>query len=290
MVYDVPKCSPGGDRFMLIEFGDELTLELNFFSQGLARATAEQNVKGIIETAPCFSSLLVHYEPDLIDYADLEREMLALAATIGAADDVEVDSRLLYLPAVYLDPWTTAAMAEYREKINPDKKPDPEFITELNGLSDVEQFVRVHSGSEYWCAALGFWPGTPFLMPLDPRCRLTAPKYNPPRTFTPRGTIGMGGGSTAIYPVDGPGGYQIFARTPVPIWDARQRLPEFQTQLWLLQPTDRLRFVPCSVEEFDEIERKVEEGSYVMNITGYQRVSLNRYKAWCDGLDMSVRF
>lgn len=290
MVYDTPKCSPGGDRFMLIEFGDELTLELNFFSQGLARATAEQRITGVVETAPCFSSLLIHYEPDDISFADLQTEMLRLAKTIGASGDVEVDSRLLYLPAVYLDPWTAAAMAEYREKINPDKEPDPEFIVKLNGLDDVDQFVRVHSGTEYWCAALGFWPGTPFLMPLDPRCKLTAPKYNPPRTFTPRGTIGMGGGSTAIYPVDGPGGYQIFARTPVPIWDARQRLEQFKSQLWLLQPTDRIKFVPCSVEEFEAVERKVEEGTYVMNIAGYQRVSLNRYKAWTDEIDAGQRF
>jgi allophanate hydrolase subunit 1 len=127
-------------------------------------------------------------------------------------------------------------------------------------------------------------------MPLDPRCRLTAPKYNPPRTFTPRGTIGMGGGSTAIYPVDGPGGYQIFARTPVPIWDAKQRLPQFESQLWLLQPTDRIKFVPCSIEEYHEIERKVDEGTYEMNFTGYQRVSLNRYKAWALSLDSSKKF
>ena len=290
MIYPEPKCSPGGDRFMLIEFGDELTLELNFFSQSLARATADQSIKGIVETAPCFSSLLVHYEPDEIRFDDLRREMLHLAGSLGAAEDVEVESRLLYFPAVYLDPWTADAMAEYRDKINPDKESDPEFTTQLNGLDDVAQFVRVHSGSEYWCAALGFWPGTPFLMPLDPRCRLTAPKYNPPRTFTPRGTIGMGGGSTAIYPVDGPGGYQIFARTPVPIWDAQQRLPEFESQLWLLQPTDRIKFVPCSVEEFNEIERKVEEGSYVLNITGYQKVSLKSYKNWTDQLDISTRF
>ena len=290
MIYDEPKCSPGGDRFMLIEFGDELTLELNFFSQGLARATQEQNIRGIVETAPFFASLLIHYEPDDIGFEDLQKEIMRLANSFGQGDDVEVDSRLLYFPAVYLDPWTAEAMAEYREKINPDKESDPEFITHLNGLDDVDHFVRVHSGTEYWVAALGFWPGTPFLMPLDPRCMLTAPKYNPPRTFTPRGTIGMGGGATAIYPVDGPGGYQIFARTPVPIWDARQRLPQFESQLWLLQPTDRIKFVPCSVEEFNEVERKVEDGTYVMNITGYQRVSLNRYKAWAEQLDTSKRF
>lgn len=290
MIYDTPKVSPGGDRCMLIEFGDELTLELNFFSQALARATKEQKLKGVVETAPCFSSLLVHYDPDVISFGNLTTELLALAKSVGRAGDVEVDSRLLYFPAVYLDPWTAEAMREYREKINPDKEPDPEFIAHLNGLDDVDQFVRVHSGSEYWCAALGFWPGTPFLMPLDPRCKLTAPKYNPPRTFTHRGTIGMGGGSTAIYPVDGPGGYQIFARTPVPIWDEQQRLPQFDSQPWLLRPTDRLKFIPCSVEEFNEIERKVQEGTYVMNITGYQKISLKRYKAWAEQLDTTKRF
>lgn len=290
MIYDTPKVSPGGDRCMLIEFGDELTLELNFFSQALARATKEQKLKGVVETAPCFSSLLVHYDPDVINFGNLTTELLALAKSVGRAGDVEVDSRLLYFPAVYLDPWTAEAMREYREKINPDKEPDPEFIAHLNGLDDVDQFVRVHSGSEYWCAALGFWPGTPFLMPLDPRCKLTAPKYNPPRTFTHRGTIGMGGGSTAIYPVDGPGGYQIFARTPVPIWDEHQRLPQFDSQPWLLRPTDRLKFIPCSVEEFNEIERKVQEGTYVMNITGYQKISLKRYKAWAEQLDTTKRF
>ena len=290
MIYDEPRCSAGGDRCMLIEFGDELSLELNFFSQGLARATEEQNIEGIVETAPFFASLLIHYEPDEISFVDLQKEILGMASSFSGAGDVEVDSRLLYMPAVYLDPWTAAAMQEYREKIDPEKESDPEFIAQLNGLDDVDQFVRVHSGTEYWCAALGFWPGTPFLMPLDPRCRLTAPKYNPPRTFTPRGTIGMGGGQTAIYPVDGPGGYQIFARTPVPIWDAQQRLPQFQSQRWLLQPTDRLKFIPCSIEEFDEIEAKVNEGTYEMNITEYQRVSLNRYKAWAESLDSNKRF
>ena len=115
MFYDEPKCSAGGDRCMLIEFGDELSLELNFFSQGIARATEEQNIAGIIETAPFFASLLIHYEPDEIGFGDLQKEISSLAKSFGQADDVEVDSRLLYMPAVYLDPWTAEAMQEYRE-------------------------------------------------------------------------------------------------------------------------------------------------------------------------------
>jgi Allophanate hydrolase subunit 1 len=129
--------------------------------------------------------------------------MQSLIDALGPSDDIELDSRLFYFPTCYLDPWTKAAVDDYCAKIT-KKKWDPEFVAELNGLADVQQFVRVHSGTEYWVAALGFWPGLPFMMALDPRCVLTAPKYNPPRTWTPQGTIGMGGASTAIYPVATP--------------------------------------------------------------------------------------
>lgn len=289
MIYDEPKYLPGGDRYMLIEFGNEMNLELNFKAQGLATAIAEQKVKGVIETAPCFASMLVHYDPLEIAYGDLKTEMQRLAASLGPSDDIELDSRLFCFPTVYLDPWTKEAVDDYIAKIA-KKTPDPEYIAELNGLEDVRQFVRVHSGTEYWVASLGFWPGLPFMMPLDPRCRLTAPKYNPPRTWTPKGTVGMGGASTAIYPEQLPGGYQIFGRIPVPIWDTQKRFPVFEHSICLFQPGDRVRFVPCGVEEFEAIERKVEEGTYQYNLVEYQRFSVANYKRWVEGLDTGKRF
>ena len=36
------------------------------------------------------------------------------------------------------------AIDDYRAKINPSKEQDPEFVARINGLSDVQQFVRVH--------------------------------------------------------------------------------------------------------------------------------------------------
>ena len=176
MIYDEPKFLPGGDRYMLIEFGNEMNLELNFTAQGLAGAFAREKTKGVVETAPCFASMLIHYEPEEISFNDLKRETIRLMESLGPSDDLVLDSRLFCFPTVYLDPWTKECVADYIEKIA-KKTPDPEFITELNGLADVQQFVRVHSGTEYWVAALGFWPGLPFMMPLDPRCKLTAPKY-----------------------------------------------------------------------------------------------------------------
>ena len=129
-------------------------------------------------------------------------------------------------------------------------------------------------------AALGFWPGLCSLMPLDPRHRLNAPKYNPPRTWTPKGTIGHGGAITCIYPDQTPGGYQIFARTPMPIWDREQRLAAFKDSLALFKAGDRVRFVPIDRAEWDEIDAKVSEGTYRHPNVDYQKFSISRYRAW----------
>ena len=40
MIYSEPRFLPGGDRYVLIEFGNEMNLELNFIAQGLATAIA----------------------------------------------------------------------------------------------------------------------------------------------------------------------------------------------------------------------------------------------------------
>ena len=243
----------------------------------------------MIETAPCFASLLVHYDPDEISFADLSKEMNALIRSLGPSDDIVLDSRLFYLPTMYRDPWTRACVEDYCEKIT-KKELDPDFVARINGLADAEQLVRVHSGTEYWVASLGFWPGLPFMMALDPRCVITAPKYNPPRTWTPQGTVGMGGASTAIYPVATPGGYQIFARTPVPIWDTDKRFPVFHDSIVLFRAGDRVKFVPIGKEEFEFVEAKVKEGTYIYNVVEYQKFSVRNYKAWTNLLDTTKRF
>ena len=284
MIYDEPRFLPGGDRYMLLEFGNEMNLDLNFMAQGLASAVAEAGIKAVIETAPCFASLLVHYEPEDIRFDDLAKELAGLAASLGPSDDIELASRLFYLPVLYLDPWCAECVADYRAKIA-DKLPDPELIVSENGLEDEQHLVRLHSSSEYWVASLGFWPGLPFMMALDPRARLTAPKYNPPRTQTPQGAIGLGGAANSIYPVATPGGYQIFARTPVPIWDRTRKNPAFGGDLCLFRPGDRIRFIPVTREEYDVTAAAVADGSYVTSVVEYQKFVVADYKAWIGKLN-----
>ena len=44
--------------------------------------------------------------------------------------------------------------------------------------------------------------GAPCAVPVDPRQRLVTAKYNPARTFTHEGTVGIGGSYMCIYPMD----------------------------------------------------------------------------------------
>src|SRR5262249_61079838 len=86
MIYPEPRFLSGGDRYVLIEFGNEMNLELNFIAQGLATAIADAATRGIIETAPCFASILVHYEPDEVPYHDLVKELTRLIGSLGPSE------------------------------------------------------------------------------------------------------------------------------------------------------------------------------------------------------------
>ena len=185
MIYEEPEFRPGGDRNLLVYLGDEMSFDLNFLVHTYAARIRAAALDGVVELIPELASLLVAYDPERIGYADLIRELEAIRGGIGELAGIELPSRLFYVPVLYFDPWTAACVDDYRVRIT-EKEPDPDYLVRLNGLADRRQLVRVHSGTEYWVAALGFWPGLGSFLPLDPRCRLTAPKYDPPRTWTPK--------------------------------------------------------------------------------------------------------
>jgi KipI family sensor histidine kinase inhibitor len=260
-----------------------MSFELNFLVHGLSAAIREARIEGLVELIPEMASLLVSYDPDLICYDDVVRLIGELRSGMNQGADAELQSRLLYVPVLYFDPWTAECVDDYRAKVT-DKSLDPDYLCELNGLSSRAELRRIHSSTEYWVAALGFYPGLCSLMPLNPGNRLIAPKYNPPRSWTPKGAIGLGGAITCIYPDRTPGGYQIFARTPMPIWDRTQRLAAFRDSLALFRAGDRVRFVPIDREEYDFIAAEVEAGTYLHPNVDYQKFSLGGYRAWLAGL------
>lgn len=284
MIHDAPIFRPGGDRIIMIELGDEMSFDLNFICHSYAAAIREARIDGFVELVPELATIMVSYDPDRISHDDMIAELARAYGAIGSLDNVVLDSRVYHVPILYWDPWTRECYDDYCQRIA-RKEQDADMIIRLNGLEDREHFKRVHTGTEYWVAALGFWPGLCSLLPLDPRCWLTAPKYDPPRTWTPKGAIGLGGALTCIYPDQTPGGYQIFARTPMPTWDLHQRLPAFRESPALFKPGDRVRFVPIDREEYDHIDRQVQEGTYLHPYVDYQQFSIRNYHAWLKSLD-----
>lgn len=283
-MYQAPRFMPAGDRFIKIELGKTMSFDLNIQVHALAAAIRAAAPEGIIELVPELASLLLSCDPDRISYDEVVQTVSALFVAVQQQDVKPIASRLFHVPALYFDPWTDACVEEYRTS-HPDKLTDPEQICEANGLADRAALQQVHMSTDYWVAALGFWPGLCSLMPLDPRCRLHAPKYNPPRGWTPKGTIGLGGGLTCIYPDRTPGGYQIFARTPMPTWDRQQRLAAFASSPALLRPGDRVRFVAIDRQEYDEIQQAVDAGCYQHPLVDSEPFSVVGYRDWLTSLE-----
>ncbi len=252
---------------------------LNFTVHRLVAAVREAQIDAIEDLIPELASFQVTYDPDRISFEDLSAEIAAIYARIGSGVSGELPSRLITVPVVYFDDRTTECIADYR-RTYPDKQPDPDLVCSLNGLPDRKALIRRHSGTEYWVAALGFWPGLCSLLPLRPDARIFAPKYNPPRTWTPKGAIGVGGALTCIYPDRTPGGYQLLGHSPAPIYDAAQGLAAFRDSLALFRAGDRVRFRPIEPEEAAHIEAEVAAGRYVHDIVDYQVFSVDRYLAW----------
>ena len=97
--------------------------------------------------------------------------------------------------------------------------------------------------------------------------RLVTPKYNPARTFTWEGTVGLGGAYLCIYPMNSPGGYQLMGRT-LPIWSTHAAAPPFSpAKPWLLEIFDQIRFHEVSEAELDAQRARFAAGALALDIT-----------------------
>ncbi len=289
MKFDTPNFSPCGDHFAMVQFGDDASIDLNFMALGLTAILKEGRIDGVLDTNPSYNSVVVEYDFDRIGYLDLVKELRKLVEEIGSVDKLILDSRVVYIPALYLDSETRQCIKDYSEKIK-QREYDPKFVARINSLTDERQLARVHSGTEHWVVAVCSTPGLPLMRALDPRCFLTSPKYNPPRTWTTLGAIGVGGLSTSIYTTPGPGGYNLIGRIPIPLWDPKQKHAIFKDKVVLLNAADRVKFMPIDLEEFEYIEKRIEDGSYEFNITAYQKFSVGAYKKWAVSVGSDARF
>jgi urea carboxylase len=170
----------------------------------------------------------------------------------------------VHLPMAFEDSTTLEAVARYRKSVRnraPWLPSNTEFIRRINGLKDVDQVRRILFQASYLVLGLGdVYLGAPCAVPIDPRHRLMTSKYNPARTHTAEGAVGIGGVYMCIYGMDSPGGYQLVGRT-LPIWSQFPKNPCFtEGRNWLLRFFDQVRFYPVSERELTAQREAFREG------------------------------
>ncbi len=156
----------------------------------------------------------------------------------GAGDPYELSQELagLQLGDAGNQPGQETAAQPVRIPVQYDG-PDLDEVATLAGL-DVATVCELHSSSIYTAGFIGFSPGFAYLIGGDPR--LDVPRRSSPRARVPAGAVAIAAGYAAVYPSEGPGGWQVIGHTDTKLFDLSWPQPA------LLAPGTRVTFEAAS--------------------------------------------
>jgi inhibitor of KinA len=222
----VVRFQPASDDSLLVYFGESITPEAHQSVLRLLRSLETQPISGIRNLHPAYNSILIRFNALGSTHADLES---ALRPIIERLDSVPLsEPRLVEVPVSY----------------GGDFGPDLAALAALRNLSTYD-VIEAHSSATYTVAFLGFVPGFAYLAGLPEK--LATPRLSAPRRQVPDGSLGIAGNQTGIYPFSTPGGWRLIGRTPLQMFRAGRE------PMSLLTVGDRVRFVPISLRQFEEI-------------------------------------
>jgi KipI family sensor histidine kinase inhibitor len=231
---------PLSEDTLLLRFGERIDIALNAQVHAAARRLRTASLRGVLDIAPAYASILLRFDPvtwddasDRPPHARVEQALrAALAHTPPPVASVEdAESRVVEIPVCY----------------GGTHGPDLEALAAHAGMHPAEVVAR-HAADVYTVAMLGFAPGFPYLLGLDPTLHM--PRRATPRTRVQSGSVAIGGAQTGIYPRELPGGWNLIGRTPLVLFDPGREPP------CLLAPADRVRFRVISAAEFSALTER----------------------------------
>lgn len=220
-----PRIEALADDAWLLRVGDRIDAEANARVHRLCARLRTQAPPWLRDVVPAYASVAVFFDARAIA-AETVREWLAGRAGPESTAAAATTARVVEIPVVYGGAFG----------------PDLEASAAELGLT-ADELAHRHAAGEYTVAMIGFAPGFPYLLGLDPA--LALPRLATPRTAVPAGSVGIGGAQTGIYPRESPGGWRLIGRTPCVLFDPSRASPA------LLAPGDRLRFRAIAAGDFD---------------------------------------
>ncbi|MBU5485112.1 5-oxoprolinase subunit PxpB [Clostridium sp. MSJ-11] len=234
-MYKETKYLISGDKALTIEYGNEISEDISNKVRYMMVVLESNKIQGIVEIVPTYRSLMIHYDALTIGYDDLVKELKLLEDKL---EDISLpEPEVIEIPTVY--------GGEYG--------PDIENVAHHNGIT-LEEVIKIHSSKEYLIYMLGFTPGFPYLGGMDEK--ISTPRLKEPRTKINRGSVGIAGSQTGIYPIDSPGGWQLIGRTPLKLYEPNREVPI------LLKAGNYIKFVPISKNQYKIIEKAINNGTY----------------------------
>jgi KipI family sensor histidine kinase inhibitor len=203
-----------GDSCLSIVFEERIDPAINARCIGIAASLESR--PGLRDVVPGYSSVTVHFDPLSMDRGDLEKEFRRFLTDETSVEKPEPTP--VEIPVTYGGEWG----------------PDLAAVAEFGRCSE-HDVIRLHSAAVYRVYMLGFLPGFAYLASVD--SRIAMPRLETPRMHVLRGSVGIAGLQTGIYPCDTPGGWRIVGRTATKVFDLQSTNP------FLLKAGDRVKFV-----------------------------------------------
>ena len=224
-----------GDCAVTVEFGNEISPEINRKIRAFKIALEKEQIEGIVETVPTYRSLLVVYRPEVIRYRELTEKFDAVMGSMG---NIQIPPpEVIEIPVLY----------------GGEMGPDLANVAAHNHKTE-EEVVKIHTSEEYLIYMLGFIAGFPYLGGMSKE--IATPRLKSPRVKIEGGSVGIAGEQTGIYPVASPGGWQLIGRTPLKLYDPEREKPV------LLEAGQYIKFRSVTEEEYRRIEKQVTDGTY----------------------------
>jgi inhibitor of KinA len=225
---------PLGDSAATIDLGAAINPGLNKKVLAMQEWIMKNRFAGLSDCIAAYSSLTVWYNPlqvkkaHPLTYSVFEWVKQQLENAWHHTDGIHFKEteRAIEIPVCYDDEWGV----------------DLQQVANEKNISKHE-LIRLHSSRLYRVYMIGFLPGFPYMAELDEQ--LITPRKQQPVTVA-KGSVGITGKQTGIYPLESPGGWQIIGRTPLQLFDAGRELNPS-----LLRAGDQVKFIPISRDVFE---------------------------------------
>ena len=165
----------------------------------LLRLLEAAPLPGIRNLHPAYNSLLIVFDPLIVDHAALQRTL---------------DESLHRLDTVVLPEPCSRRNSGLLLEANAG--PDSTELAAMHSMPP-ERVIEIHSSARYLVYFVGFVPGFAYLGGMPPE--LATPRLQTPRKRVPRGSVAIGGTHTGVYPFETPGGWRLIGKTPLEIFD-----------------------------------------------------------------------